>query len=133
MAGVLFACTGPGSGQHLFFQLYVEHDNLGALNLYSRQPDSFDDDSEHVGLLFASHAAIAFAGAEKVRHLTIAVSRRDRVGQAKGNLMERFKISADQAFALLVRVSLDNNLKLYDLVEDLTRTGHLEQPRPPAH
>ena len=122
-----------GAASMLSFQLYVEHDNLGALNLYSRQPDSFDDDSEHIGLLFASHAAIAFAGAEKVRHLTIAVSRRDRVGQAKGILMERFKISADQAFALLVRVSQDHNLKLYDLAEDLTRTGHLEQPRPPAH
>jgi GAF domain-containing protein len=114
-----------GAASMLSFQLYVERDNLGALNLYSRQANSFDEDSEQIGLLFASHAAIAFAGAEKVRHLNIAVSRRDLVGQAKGILMERFRISAEQAFALLVRVSQDNNLKLYDVAEELTRTGAL--------
>ena len=111
----------------LSFQLYVERDNLGALNLYSRQPNSFDDDSEHIGLLFASHAAIAFADAEKVRHLVLAVSRRDLIGQAKGILMERFRISADQAFSLLIRVSQDNNRKLFDVAEELTETGYLER------
>lgn len=115
-----------GARSMLSFQLYVEHDTLGALNLYSRRADSFDDESEHIGLLFASHAAVAFAGAEKVRHLNIAVTRRDLVGQAKGILMERFKISADQAFSLLVRVSRDNNRKLYDVAEELTHTGHLD-------
>ncbi len=115
-----------GAASMLSFQLYVERDDLGALNLYSRHPDSFDDDSEHIGLLFASHAAIAFADAEKVRHLTVAVSSRDLIGQAKG-LMERFRIRADQAFSLLVRVSQDNNRKLYDVAEELTRTGRLER------
>jgi GAF domain-containing protein len=115
-----------GAASMLSFQLYVEGDKLGALNLYSRHPNSFDDDSEHIGLLFASHAAIAFADAEKVRHLRIAVSRRDLIGQAKGILMERYKIRADQAFSLLVRVSQDNNCKLYDVAEELTRTGELE-------
>ena len=122
-----------GAASMLSFQLYVERDNLGALNLYSRKPDSFDDESEHIGLLFASHAAIAIAGAEKVRHLAIAVSRRDLVGQTKGILMERFTITADQAFAVLVRASQDNNLKLYDLAEVLCRTGHLAQPRTRGH
>lgn len=114
-----------GAASMLSFQLYVEGDNLGALNLYSRKPNSFDDDSEHIGLLFASHAAVAFAGAEKVRHLTIAVNRRDLVGQAKGILMERFKINAEQAFTVLTRVSQHNNRKLYDVAEELTRTGHI--------
>lgn len=122
-----------GARSMLSFQLYVEHDDLGALNLYSRRADSFDDDSEHIGLLFASHAAIAFAGAEKVRHLHIAVSRRDLVGQAKGILMERFKIGAEQAFSLLVRVSQDTNRKLYDVAEELTRTGLLDLSHGPKH
>ena len=42
----------------LSFQLYVQQDNLGALNLYSEHKNAFDDDSEHIGLLFASHAAV---------------------------------------------------------------------------
>lgn len=53
--------------------LYVEGDNLaalnryackpGALNRYARRPGALTDESEHVGLLFSAHAAIAFAGA----------------------------------------------------------------------
>ena len=118
-----------GAASMLSFQLYVEGDNLGALNLYSRRPHSFDDDSQQIGLLFASHAAIAFANAEKVRHLTVAVDRRDLVGQAKGILMERFKITADQAFTLLTRASQQSNRKLYDVAEELTETGHLHRTR----
>jgi len=37
----------------LSFQLYVEGDNLGALNLYGRQPNGFTDESEHIGLMLA--------------------------------------------------------------------------------
>lgn len=122
-----FACRAAALGvmSMLCFQLYVERDDLGALNLYSRTPGSFDDESEHVGLLFASHAAIAFADAEKVRNLTIAVHRRDLIGQAKGILMERFKITPDQAFSILVSVSQRTNRKLFDVAEELTVTGRI--------
>jgi GAF domain-containing protein len=122
-----FACRAASLGamSMLCLQLYVERDDLGALNLYSRRPGSFDDESEHVGLLFASHAAIAFAGAEKVRNLTIAVQRRDLIGQAKGILMERFKITSDQAFSILVSVSQNHNRKLFDVAEELTATGRI--------
>jgi hypothetical protein len=51
----------------LSLQLDVEGANLGALNLYARGPGSFDDESEHVGLLFASHAAVAFVGIQSGR------------------------------------------------------------------
>lgn len=116
-----------GAASMLSIQLWVENDDLGALNLYSYTADSFTDESEHVGLLFASHAAVAFAGADKVHHLNIALAHRDLIGQAKGILMERFKITADQAFRILVRVSQDSNRKIFDLAEDLAHTGHLRQ------
>jgi hypothetical protein len=35
-----------GAASMLSLQLYVEGDNLGALNLYSRTPNAFDDESE---------------------------------------------------------------------------------------
>jgi GAF domain-containing protein len=122
-----FACraTALGAMSMLCFQLYVERDDLGALNLYSRTPGSFDDESEYVGLLFASHAAIAFADAEKVRNLKIAVERRDLIGQAKGILMERFKITPDHAFSILVSLSQHTNRKLSDVAEELTATGRI--------
>jgi GAF domain-containing protein len=97
-----------GAASMLSFQLYVEGDNLGALNLYSRRPNAFDDESEHVGLLFASHAAIAFSDARKVEQLQHGLSTRGLIGQAEGILMERFKITSAQAFTMLVRVSQHN-------------------------
>ena len=114
-----------GVGSMLSFQLYVEGDNLGALNLYSRQPNGFDDESEQVGLLFASHAAVAFADAQKLDQLTEAVTTRDLIGQAKGILMERHKVTADQAFRMLIRISQHTNRKLRAVAEELTTTGEL--------
>jgi hypothetical protein len=79
-------------------QLYVEDDNLSALNLYARTADAFTDESEQVGLLFA---AIAYAALRKETQLAEALVSRDLIGQAKGILMERYKISGERAFLVL--------------------------------
>ncbi len=111
----------------LSVQLYVRGSDLGALNLHAATPEAFSDESEHVGLLFASHAAIALAGAQSESQLRQALDTRDLIGQAKGVLMERYKINHGQAFQLLVRVSQHNNRKLRDVAQDLTTTGVLQQ------
>src|ERR671910_1796483 len=122
-----------GAASMLSLQLYVEGDNLGALNLYARRPNAFDDESEQVGLLFASHAAVAFAGVRKEAQLAQAVVSRDLIGQAKGILMERYKISPERAFLLLTRVSQDSNRKLHDIATELVRHGTVPGiPAPPA-
>jgi len=112
-----------GAASMLSIQLWVEGDNLGALNLYSRRVDAFGDESEQVGLLFASHAAVAFAGAQGMNHMVEAVATRDLIGQAKGILMERYKVTPDQAFRMLVKVSNDNNLALRSVAQNLAATG----------
>jgi GAF domain-containing protein len=109
----------------LSFQLYVEQDNLGALNLYAHDTDAFTDESEQVGLLFASHAAVAMADAQTQQHLTRAIAVRDLIGQAKGILMERHKLTGDQAFTLLVRASQNSNTKLNEVARYLVETGEL--------
>ncbi|MEU4745579.1 GAF and ANTAR domain-containing protein [Actinosynnema sp. NPDC023658] len=109
----------------LSFRLYVEGDDLGALNLYAPEVKAFDDESVHVGLLFAGHAAVALATAQEREHLAEAVETRDLIGQAKGILMERHKLTADEAFTLLVRASQRSNTRLRALAEQLTRTGEL--------
>ncbi|MGI5155337.1 ANTAR domain-containing protein [Microbispora sp. CA-102843] len=109
----------------LSFQLYVQKGNLGALNLYSFEKNAFDDESEHVGLLFAAHAAVAMSGARQQEQLRHAIAVRDLIGQAKGVLMERHKLTADQAFSLLVRASQQTNSKLVDIAEYLVDTGEL--------
>ena len=107
----------------LSFQLFVEGDDLGALNLYARAPHAFGEESEDVGLVLAAHAAVALAGARREDHLRRAVDNRDLIGQAEGILMERHELTADQAFQVLARVSQQTNRKLVDVAEELTRTG----------
>ena len=113
----------------LSIQLYVTGDDLGALNLHSTQVDAFDDESEQVGLLFASHAAIALIGAQEQEQLRASVSSRDLIGQAKGVLMERYKIGAHEAFRLLVVASQTTNIKLVDVAGHLASTGQLAGPK----
>jgi len=60
-----------------------------------------------------------------VAHLEHALASRGQIGQAQGVLMERHKITADQAFRLLVKVSNDTNRKLAVVAEELARTGSL--------
>jgi GAF domain-containing protein len=116
-----------GVGSMLSVQLFVEEDGLGALNLFSTEPNAFDDSSEHVALMFAAHAAVAMSNEQNQQELRIAVSTREVIGQAQGILMERFKITADLAFRLLVRASQDTNRKLRDIAQELTTTGELPE------
>ena len=60
-------------------------DTFGALNLYSRERDAFDDDAVAVGTILAAHAALAFARArerEQISGLEQAVAQQpgDRHG-----------------------------------------------------
>jgi GAF domain-containing protein len=114
----------------LAVQMFVEGDNLGALNLHSRQLDAFTDESEQVALMFAAHAAVAFAGAKAEEQMQKAVNSRDLIGQAKGILVERYKITSHEAFRLLVVASQSTNIKLYDVAEYLVRTGALASRNP---
>ena len=116
-----------GVGSMLCLQLFVHEDTLGALDLLAHERSAFTDESEHIGLLLASHAAIAVADAQKLEHAAIALANRDIIGQAKGILMERFRITADQAFDVLAKVSQDTNRKVYSVAEELARTGTLDR------
>jgi GAF domain-containing protein len=107
------------------FQLFVQGDQLGGLNLYAGRPGAFDDEGQEIGLMFAAHAGVAVAGAEHEENLRAAVSSRDVIGQAKGILMERHKLTADQAFGVLTRVSQELNRKLVDIAREVSDTGAL--------
>jgi len=116
-----------GAGSLLSFQLFTDGDNLGALNLYADAPGAFDSESENVGQVFAAHAAIALSAARQEQNLRSALDGRDLIGQAKGILMERYRLTAQQAFELLVRSSTHTNRKLFAIAEELTTTGALPE------
>jgi AmiR/NasT family two-component response regulator len=52
------------------------------------------------------------------------------IDQAKGILMERFKLTADQAFQALARVSMETNRKVRDIAERFVDTGELRDAGP---
>ena len=112
-----------GARSMVCFQLFVTGDNtLGSLDLLATDTDVFTDESEHIGLMFASHAAIALAAAQKLQGVETALINRDVIGQAKGILMERYKLNAEQAFAFLTRLSQTANRKLVDVAQELVRS-----------
>ncbi|GAA1857739.1 GAF and ANTAR domain-containing protein [Pseudonocardia ailaonensis] len=109
----------------LAFPLFTEASTLGALNIYARSPHAFDTESERIGFLLAAHAAAAIVPTRNRAHLLIALDSRDLIGQAKGILMERYKIDAVRAFALLTTASQRFNVKLHAVARHLTDTGEL--------
>lgn len=121
-------CAERGIRSMLSFPLFAEHDNLGALNVYAAEPGAFADADENIGLLLASHAAVAMIGKRYESNLHAALETRDRIGQAKGILMERHKVSGDEAFHMLVAVSQHLHRKLRDLADELARTGEIRTP-----
>jgi putative methionine-R-sulfoxide reductase with GAF domain len=112
----------------LSFQLFVQDDTFGALNIYSAAAGAFGDGSESTGMLLASHAALAMTAARTRAGLLTAVDTRDLIGQAKGILIERYKIPGVEAFGLLVASSQAVNRKLRDVAEHLVATGELLTP-----
>jgi GAF domain-containing protein len=110
-----------GALSMLAFPMFVENDNLCALNLYSYRADAFTDESEHVGRLLAAHAAVAYSGARREENLLAAMETRDLIGQAVGLLMERHSITSNRSFETLVRFSRQTNRKLRDVAAELVR------------
>lgn len=106
----------------LCFQLFTHENTLGALNLYSEHVDAFDADDCTAGLALAAHVAVALAAAEEIGHLGSAITNRTTIGQAEGILMERFDVNAQQAFAVLRRISQQRNVKLHEVARELVET-----------
>jgi GAF domain-containing protein len=109
---------------------------VGALNVYSRRRFGLSRTDRDVALLLATHASLALANVQaastaalQAAHLRRAIESRDIIGQAKGILMNRRGVTAEEAFAILRRVSQDLNVKLADLAQTLT-SRHTELDLP---
>ncbi|MEW2400028.1 GAF and ANTAR domain-containing protein [Streptomyces sp. NPDC046862] len=106
-----------GVGSMTGVLLYTDKDDFGALNLYARRPGAFDKDIETAGWLLASHAAVALADARTIDQLEHALQTRHAIGEAMGILMERHRLSEDDAFNVLRRISQHHNIKLRDVAQ----------------
>jgi GAF domain-containing protein len=106
----------------LSFKLYTADRTAGALNLFGFEPKLWDSEAETIGMVLAAHAAAAILASREGDQLQSALSTRDRIGQAKGIVMERFKIDDVRAFAMLRRLSQDTNTKLVDVAQRVIDT-----------
>ncbi len=121
-----------GSRSSLSVPLPVsEHVRVG-LNIYARRPHAFDEHSRSVAARLAPYAAVAVANMheyqsarDQARNLEVALESRAVIDQAKGILMERHKLTADQAFQFLAQASMQANRKLRDVAEHLVATGEV--------
>jgi GAF domain-containing protein len=114
----------------LSFRLFFETDDglVAGLNMYSHQPRAFDDTSETMAVLLATHGALALANAsarEKNSNLEIALQSSREIGIAIGILMALQKVTRDQALNLLVIASQRSHRKVADLAQEVAETGAL--------
>jgi hypothetical protein len=105
----------------------------GSLNTYAGKSQAFDEEAQEIGLILAAHASVAIRAAHEReafeqfgRQLHEALSSRDVIGQAKGILMERLRITPEDAFDTLRRASQQLNLKLRQVAHRLAETGELD-------
>jgi PAS domain-containing protein len=104
-------------------QLMTARGPIGALNAYSDKPDAFDEESELIARALATQAAVALARATMEENLRAGLATRETIGQAVGILVERRRITPEQAFEALVRSSQHTHLKLRDLAQLVVDTG----------
>ena len=124
-----------GCGSSLSVPLIRPDRFAAGLNIYAREPAAFDADARRSAERFARFAGVAVANMQAYQdtraladNLQQALDSRAVIERAKGILMERHKLTADQAFMLLAQASMGTNRKLRDVAEHLSTTGDLLQP-----
>lgn len=97
---------------------------VGAINVYARGKDVFDDHAAELGELFASPAAVAVHNAQILTQalalttqLQTALSSRPIIDQAIGLLRGRTGVSTEEAFARLRKISQSEHVKLAEVAQ----------------
>ena len=131
--------AGHGNLSSLSIPLLIDEDDRvsGALNLYARTSGAFDEDTRSAAMAFGPYAAVAAGNVrayqsarDRADHLEAAMQSRAVIEQAKGVLIERYKVTPDHAFRLLALASMNVNRKVRDVADDLVRTGEFPVAAP---
>ena len=115
--------TAAGVRSMLCLPLHVDTSLFGTLSVYADTPRAFKDVTESVARVLAVLAAVTLSESRGRANLERALESRDLIGQAKGIIMQARRVTADEAFALLVRRSQETNTKLLDVAEAVVHTG----------
>jgi GAF domain-containing protein len=111
------------------FRLSARGQVIGALNLYADRPFAFTDQSCTVGSIFAAHASVAIAAARRAETLTEALRNRTEISEAVGIVMERHRLTSEEAFDVLRRISQYRNIKLREVAHRIIYSGEVPGAR----
>jgi len=114
---------------------------LGAMNIYARERDAFDEHAVQMGERFAIPAAISVQNAQVLAQakrlatqLQSALTNRAAIDHAIGILMSRFGCGPDEASRRLRVMSQAEDQRLYTvalrIVADAVRQARARPPRP---
>lgn len=115
-----------GINSALSLPLLLPGQLVGAINVYARAKDVFDDRAVEIGELFAAPAAVAVHNAHVLARalaltteLQAALVSRPVIDQAIGMLRARTGGTADEAFARLRDISQREHTKLVEVAQQL--------------
>ena len=133
----VFASTAVEFGVRSVLAFPLATGQPSALNFYAELPGAFGAIDRAKALVLATFAGVAIdaaataeSGARRAENLLEALRTRELIGQAQGILMERERITAEQAFALLRDSSQHLNVKLREVAWSLVETGETPPTRP---
>jgi GAF domain-containing protein len=129
------AAAALGLGSYISTPLLVPGGALGAIKIYSRRENEYDDRAQRILVLLSEQAAVLLANVveysgakEMTEQLKEALETRDTIGMAKGILMLQEGIGEEAAFDMLRQASQNGNVKLREIARGLVdRTVRREQ------
>ena len=104
---------------------------LGVLTLYADEPAAFDEAAIERAQELADLAAVAVDASltrDRADNLARALDNSRAIGVAVGVLVERYKVTPEQAFQQLSNASQHSNCKVADLARELADTGEFPPP-----
>jgi GAF domain-containing protein len=114
----------------LGYCLILDNLVLGAMLLFSTEPNFFTETICRFADVYADHAAIALARVsdhERAENLETALQSNREIGMAVGILMVRYGLTDQAAFDLLRVTSQHEHRKLRDIAAETVYSGELPQ------
>jgi GAF domain-containing protein len=112
----------------LALPMTAEGSTIGALNLFARAERAFDEQAITDGSAFAQQAAFVLANSKAYwdarnlsENLTVAMTSRAEIEQAKGIIMTTMGVGADEAFETLRAQSQHENVKVRDIATEIVQ------------
>ncbi|HEX3825580.1 MAG TPA: GAF and ANTAR domain-containing protein [Mycobacteriales bacterium] len=118
--------VAAGVGSSVSVPLMVEAHHIAAPNIYGDRPGAFGQQAVEAAEALAVYAAVVLANADlyftatsRAEQMNAAMESRAVIEQAKGVLMGARRCTAEEAFAILVKLSQQSGRKLRDVATAL--------------